>query len=275
MAACLDYAGGGLIPHSDAFDPSRGVEAELARLRAQALAVWPRELLLLRSFGLSDGMRVLDVGCGPGTVTRMLALEWPHAEVVGLDPDPERVQLAERQVADLPRVSIEQGTLADSRLAPADFDFAYARFVLQHMRDPARELDAARTLLRPGARLLVVDADDGLFAIHPQPPELAELVRLSEAVQTARGGDRRIGRKLGHLLQQAGFEHVVLEGLTLTNTDLGHEKLADLCMGFRMRRVRDRLGDRSATLIDAVQGFLDGKQWYGMVCLLAASGTSP
>ncbi len=130
-------------------------------------------------------------------------------------------------------------------------------------------------LLRPGGTLVAVDADDGLFAIHPEPPPLAEAIRLSEALQREVGGDRRIGRKLPTLLEQAGFEEVELKAMALTSSDLGPSAFARLAVSFRLNRLLEKHGDSARPLVDAVDRFLEKNQWYGVACILGVRGVRP
>ena len=247
-------------------------EAELKRLREQALALWPTERRALRAFGLRDGMRILDVGCGPGTITAKLAELYPSSQVVGLESDPMRARIARRQCAGQRNVTIVEGTPSANDLEKASVDFAYARFVLQHMSSPIDELEGLRRLLKPGGQVVAVDTDDGLLAIYPQPPELEQTIRLSKTLQTARGGDRCVGRKLAALMDQAGFTQLTLKAMSLTSSDLGRELFASLAISFRLGRLRERYHDAATPISDAVDRFLSTNDWYGVVSILAARG---
>lgn len=256
-------------------EPDAFIDAELARLHEQALAMWPTERQVLTSLGLVDGMRILDIGCGPGTITARIAALCPNSSVVGLEPDPTRAGLAERVLEARPRVRVHLGSLSSNQLEAASFDFAYARFVLQHTAAPELELAGALRLLRPGGALVAVDADDGLFAIYPEPPQLAEAIGLSESLQHERGGDRRVGRKLPALLEQAGFGEVQLKAMALTSSDLGRSTFAHLAVSFRLNRLLEKQGDSLRPLVDAVNRFLAQNQWYGTVCILGVRGVRP
>ncbi len=251
------------------------VDAELARLHEQASVLWPVESQVLTSLGLVDGIRILDIGCGPGTITAKIAALCPNSPVLGLEPDPNRARLAERELESHPRASVHVGSLSSNQLEAGSFDFAYARFVLQHLAAPEAELAGALSLLRPGGTLVAVDADDGLFAIYPEPPQLAEAIRLSEALQHGRGGDRRVGRKLPVLLEQAGFGEVQLKAMALTSSDLGRSTFARLAFSFRLNRLLEKHGDSARHLVDAVEQFLARDQWYGVVCVLGVRGVRP
>ncbi len=255
---------------SDAF-----IDAELARQHEQASVMWPVERQVLTSLGLVDGVRILDIGCGPGTITARIAALCPNSPVVGLEPDPARARLAERVLEPHLRARVHVGSLSSNQLEAASFDFAYARFVFQHLAAPEVELEGALRLLRPGGTLVAVDADDGLFAIHPEPPQLAEAIRLSQALQQGRGGDRRIGRKLPTLLKQAGFGEVQLKAMALTSSDLGRSTFARLAVSFRLNRLLEKHGESARHLVDAVEQFLAQDQWYGVVCILGVRGVRP
>jgi SAM-dependent methyltransferase len=99
------------------------------------------------------------------------------------------------------------GDVAALPFADGTFDVVTARFVLQHLRDPAGAARALVRMARPGGVVCVVDADDALSFSHPEPPEaVRRLVQAYGAAQRARGGDRTVGRKLAGLLDAAGAE---------------------------------------------------------------------
>ncbi len=250
-------------------------QEELERLRRQALAAWPVEKHWLERLGLTDGMRVLDVGCGPGFVTRALARCNPNGETVGLEPDPALAQLARATFAGQPGLSLHVGSLAANRLPANHFDFAYARFVCQHLADPLEDLRALLGLLKPGAKVVLADADDGLTAFHPQPPELARIMRILEARQAHAGGDRRIGRKLPHLLREAGFTGVGFRVMPFTSDDLGRDALLELAVSSRLLRIADDEEPGIEALARRMHAFFRHTHWYGMACVVAAFGARP
>jgi ubiquinone/menaquinone biosynthesis C-methylase UbiE len=98
-------------------------------------------------------MRVLEIGCGAGRLTR--ALSNVFGEVHAVDVSGEMVELARRAVADRPGVHVYQNNGCDLSIVPAqEFDFAYSAIVFQHI--PSREIienyvREVHRLLRPGA----------------------------------------------------------------------------------------------------------------------------
>src|SRR6267378_1751438 len=202
LAGVLLDSGGQLPPERAAYEVSRdvgsyraadqmrGLASELDRLRAQVLLSWPREARLLGWLGLRDGMRVLELGCGPGFVTEQLLALVPHAHVTALDRDAELLGRARQALAGDARVGFVQASAGATGLADACFDFVLARYLFQHLPDPEAVAREALRVLRPGGRLAVVDLDAALWGIvDPAFPEVQPIYAKTGRAQAARGGD--------------------------------------------------------------------------------------
>lgn len=99
--------------------------------------------------------RVADLGCGTGTLVRLLA-EQGH-RVDGIDVSPEMIRLAERKTTGLPGVTVRIGDANDPALDPGAYDVVLSRHVLWAMDDPAAALDRWIALLVAGGRLVLVE----------------------------------------------------------------------------------------------------------------------
>jgi ubiquinone/menaquinone biosynthesis C-methylase UbiE len=155
---------------------------------------------------LKPGMRVLDVGCGGGSITIGLARAVAPAETVGLDRNASSVEQA-RELAsaqDVSSVRFETGDAAKLPFDAASFDAVFAHALLQHVEDPQQVANELRRVLRPGGVLAVADADFDGSLIAPED-ELR--TRANDIVRKTRRHPQ-IGRQLRALLHAAGCERV-------------------------------------------------------------------
>jgi arsenite methyltransferase len=115
------------------------------------------------ALGARPGERGLDVGCGPGFLACELGHEvGPSGRVVGLDESPEMLEAARARIAREglgDRVEVREGDAARLGFPAAAFDFVTAVQVYLYVPDVEGALAEAARVLRPGARLAVVDTD--------------------------------------------------------------------------------------------------------------------
>ena len=159
---------------------------------------------------LRPGMRLLDIGCGPGTITLGLAAAVDPGEVVGLDMEPSVLDRA-RALALAERagnVRFEQGSALHLPFEAGAFDAVFAHTLLEHVHDPVAALEEARRALRPAGVIGVRDCDWGSGVFWPPDPDVALAMRLYEQVWERNGGHPRCGRQLRALLRQAGFTRI-------------------------------------------------------------------
>jgi ubiquinone/menaquinone biosynthesis C-methylase UbiE len=112
---------------------------------------WSRRLapLLIRFAGLADGERVLDVGCGTGSLTFALAETANLAAITGIDLTPGFLDFARARNAD-PRIAFEHGDARELPFADNAFDRAFAMLVLHFLPDAARAVAEMHRVVRPG-----------------------------------------------------------------------------------------------------------------------------
>lgn len=191
------------------------VNKEIERLGRQSLWGWEKESRNLALFGLRDGMRVLEVGSGPGFTTAHLLKQYPNLHITCVELDPVLARHAEGYLASqnyAGRYTIVVGDLMKMEQIVDKFDFAYARFVFQHLPDPVGALREIHSVLKPGGKVAVHDVDIGLGEIvEPANPEAEAIENKIHASQNQRGGNARIGRHLWRLLKDEGFGNIDLE----------------------------------------------------------------
>jgi SAM-dependent methyltransferase len=153
------------------------------------------------------GSRVLEAGCGTGAQTVILAGHSPEAKFTSVDVSKRSLAQAARRVrlADCMNVELLQADIFDLPFEPSCFDHAFVCFVLEHLNDPARALDALMTVLRPGGSLTVIEGDHGSAYFHPTSDQAQRAIQCLIDLQQQAGGDSLIGRRLYPLLTRVGY----------------------------------------------------------------------
>lgn len=159
---------------------------------------------------LRPGQRVLDVGCGPGTITADLAERVAPGTVLAIDPARAVVEQAAAHCLQRGLTNVEVTVGDVYALDPADgrFDVVHAHQVLQHLPDPVEALRRMRGLAAPGGVVAVRDADYAAMTWYPNPPELEEWRALYRHLATASGGQPDAGRRLLAWARAAGFSRI-------------------------------------------------------------------
>jgi len=171
--------------------------------------------------GLAAGMRALDVGCGTGAVTRVIArviaadeaskaASWPTA--VGVDRSESRVrqarELAKRGVN---RSLSPQFVHADATRLPFDdstFDFAWSRFLFEYLSDPRRALTEMVRVVKPGGVVAVADLDGQIEQFFPLSASLDRELHLALSQLRSLGFDQHVGRKLFSWFCESGLRDI-------------------------------------------------------------------
>lgn len=170
---------------------------------------------------LTPGQQVLDVGCGPGTITIDLASRVAPGSIVGIDAASEVVARAEsaRQEAGVTNASFATGDVYGLAYDDASFDVVHAHQVLQHLTDPVRALGEMRRVLRPGGLLAVRDSDYGAFVWSPDDPRLDRWLELYHQVTVRNSAEADAGRRLVGWVRAAGFTDLTAGSSTWTFAD--------------------------------------------------------
>ena len=171
---------------------------------------------------LASGQRLLDVGCGPGTITLDLARLVAPGEVVGVDASAAVIDEAKAAAASAgsgAAVRFEVGDVFALAFEDDAFDVVHAHQVLQHLADPVGALRELRRVLRPGGTLAVRDSDYGAFTWSPPSPALDRWLALYHDVTRRNGADADAGRSLLAWVRAAGFTDIVAGSSTWTFAD--------------------------------------------------------
>ncbi|MFF4101624.1 methyltransferase domain-containing protein [Streptomyces sp. NPDC001903] len=212
---------------------------------------------------LRPGMSVLDVGCGPGTITADLAeLVAPGGRVTAVDAAGDVLKQAAEYAAG--RGLADAVTFATADVHALDFpddsfDVVHAHQVLQHVGDPVRALREMRRVCRPGGIVAARDADYAAMTWHPAEPGLDEWLELYRRVARANGGEPDAGRRLLSWARAAGFTEVASSATawcyaTAEETAWWSSLWADRTTASSYASVATRGGHATAAGLDAIAG---------------------
>jgi ubiquinone/menaquinone biosynthesis C-methylase UbiE len=158
---------------------------------------------------LTPGLALLDVGCGPGTITVDLARRVAPGRVVGMDRSADAVEAAASLDDEGLPVTFATGDLYAMEFDDASFDVVHAHQVLQHLEDPVAALREMARVCRADGVMAVRDSDYESMTWHPAVPELGRWLDLYRHTARANGGDPDAGRRLLSWAQAAGCTDVV------------------------------------------------------------------
>ncbi|HEX3425163.1 MAG TPA: methyltransferase domain-containing protein [Acidimicrobiales bacterium] len=172
---------------------------------------------------LHPGQRLLDVGCGPGTLTVDLAQRVEPGSVVGVDiseavVDEAAAYSGERGARNVSFLAGDFRTVLPERRA---FDVVHAHQVLQHLADPVGALTAMAALARPGGIVAVRDSDYPAFTWAPANEHLERWRQLYLRVARRNNAEPDAGRWLLRWAHAAGLDDVAYGSSTWTFSTVG------------------------------------------------------
>ena len=192
---------------------------------------------------------VVDIGCGTGVLTRVLA-RWPNVEtVVGADPAASLIRKARELASGLVNVTFNE---ADGRSLPFEreaFDVAVFDSTLSHVPGPERALAEAHRVLRPAGWLAVFDGDyaTATVALGDHDP----LQACVAATMTGSVNDRWLMRRICMLVREAGFDPVSFRSHGFSETTGGAYMLSVVDRGADILCASGAVGEETAAALKA------------------------
>lgn len=165
----------------------------------------------------SPSLKILDVGCGPGTISVDLATRVPQGFVYAIDPSAEVIEKAREHAKEkgTKNVRFEVGDIFSWKslegIEEGTFDVVHAHQVLQHLQDPLGALKEMKQLAKPGGIITARDADYSAMAWYPEVHGLRKWLDLYIATAQSMHCDPNIGRRLHAVALEAGFHRSAIE----------------------------------------------------------------
>ena len=167
---------------------------------------------------LGPHMRILDIGCGPGTITADLAALVPDGRVTGVDQAPGVLERARATAAErgLDNVDFAVADVHALDFPDDSFCVVHAHQVLQHVGDPVQALREMRRVTKPGGYIAVRDSDYAAMTWYPASPGMDDWLDLYRRVARACGGEPDAGRRLKSWALDAGLTDITATSSTWT-----------------------------------------------------------
>jgi SAM-dependent methyltransferase len=158
------------------------------------------------------GSKVLEAGCGVGAQTIILAKNSPHAQITSIDISQDSLQHARSLIEKdgIKNVKFQQADIMDLPFEKESFDHIFVCFVLEHLKNPVEALQELKKYLKKGGTITVIEGDHGSCYFHPESEEAVKAWNCLIKAQQDLGGDPMIGRRLYPLLDEAGFNDILI-----------------------------------------------------------------
>jgi len=210
-------------------------ESMVRTLDAQARAIWPQEVELVRRYGLSGEIRILDAGCGTGEGASRFAELFPKAHVLGVDILDHHLAMARERYARLaPRLTFEHQSIYELAAPSGSFDLTVCRHVLHSIPRADRVIGELARVTRPGGRVHVIPEDYGMLhfqsgAYDPRAFWYEAPARFGEETDT----DLFVGRNTYSILVGLGLEDITVDYVIVDTLRVPRETFAAILEAWR------------------------------------------
>jgi len=153
---------------------------------------------------------VLEVGCGTGAQTIIIAPKNPQCRFISVDIDAGSLKKAEERIKkeQICNVKFQLADVFDLPFDKESVDHIFICFLLEHLRNPAGALVALKSVLKRGGTITVIEGDHGSAYYHPRSPAAQAIIQCLIDLQASAGGNSLIGRELYPLLVNTGYRNV-------------------------------------------------------------------
>jgi len=156
---------------------------------------------------LKPGMKLLDCGCGPGSMTISLAKYAKNGQVVGVDIEDSQLEIArlDAKEAGIKNVVFQQASVLELPFADNTFDIVFSQGLLSHLQDPIIAVLEQKRVTKAGGIVVARTMYSSGIVYYPKNLLLEEASKFNFQPIQDNGGDPDLGIKLGELFRKAGF----------------------------------------------------------------------
>lgn len=218
--------------------------------------------------------RVLEIGCGTGAVTRMLAM-WPRvAQTVGVDPSSVFIARAQSLAQGMPNLSFQKGDGRSLSLAADEFDVVVVNTTLSHVPQPERLVAEAYRVLRSRGWLAVFDGDYATATVSTGPTD--PLAACVDAFRESFVNDPWLVRRLPQVIEAGGFEVRPMQSYGYVEAPEGAYMLTWVERGADVLLQGGRIGTETAEALKAEANRRSAaKAWFGHIAFASVLGQKP
>jgi len=210
-------------------------ESMVRNLDAQARAIWPQEIPLIRRYALPGNAQILDAGCGTGEVASRIAELFPRAQVLGVDIVDHHLELARGRYRGLaPRLTFEHQSIFELKAADRSFDLTVCRHVLHSIPHADRVIAELVRVTRRGGYLHLIPEDYGM--LHFQRAAIDPLDFWHQAAPSfgkRTGTDLFIGRHAFWILSAMKLEEIKVDYVIVDTLRVPRETFAAILEAWR------------------------------------------
>jgi ubiquinone/menaquinone biosynthesis C-methylase UbiE len=210
-------------------------ESMVRGLDAQARAIWPQEVQLVRRYALPDEARILDAGCGTGEASSRLAELFPRSRVLGVDIIDDHLAMARSRYAKLaPRLTFEHQSIFELEAADGSFDLTACRHVMHAIPHADRVITELARVTRPGGYLHLIPEDYGMLHFQRGALDPRDFWHVGPAsFGAAIGTDMFIGRNAFSILAAMHMDAITVDYVVVDTLRVPRETFAAILTAWR------------------------------------------
>jgi ubiquinone/menaquinone biosynthesis C-methylase UbiE len=189
-------------------------KADLERMTILGDIYMPYCAEFLLQNGLKPGIKVADVGCGPGNTSLWLADQVGEiGKVIGIDNSDAQLFILNNRILEkkIHNISTQKADIYQIDQMNEKFDLIFCRFLFIHLTNPLLAIKKLRMLLKPGGNLIIAELDNATWSSYPESKALKKDTELLCNVGVRKGADFCIGSKLYGYLRKENFNLISIK----------------------------------------------------------------